>query len=190
MGEIMSVKAFDFLEGPYGNTPTDPIREDVPREGSAPADRPEAASPPEASGRLPLAKVPRLVKLAFAEIGIAGVVARWAEPEADAQADTADPWERAEPPGDPCQRCGLLLLWEDGAGRRHCLTCNRAASERSERLAATARRLRAAVGLHGVGRSGGRCRLAGRQESANLQRLPSSGEGLQPMGVAGWPACG
>jgi hypothetical protein len=44
-----------------------------------------------------------------------------------------------------CPRCGSLLWWEDLAGRRHCLQCEREDFERSERLAEKAARLRRKV---------------------------------------------
>jgi hypothetical protein len=60
----------------------------------------------------------------------------------------ADSWPvEAVEPGEPCPKCGGLLWWEDLEDGRHCLSCERAGWERSEEVAARARRLRARSGL-------------------------------------------
>jgi hypothetical protein len=50
-------------------------------------------------------------------------------------------------PADPCPTCGSLAWWEDLAGGRHCLTCERDRFQRAERLATKAADLRARATL-------------------------------------------
>ena len=45
-------------------------------------------------------------------------------------------------PGEPCPTCGGLAWWENVLGARRCLTCDRAAFDRSNQLESQAAELR------------------------------------------------
>lgn len=62
-------------------------------------------------------------------------------PPAPPSAD-GDIWGEAIDPPPPCRHCGSLELWQDCAEGWHCLYCEPEGHQKSQRLAARARRLR------------------------------------------------